>query len=348
MSETASTNIDTGNGPRAFFSSGIDAKPTPFSKIPLIDFGPMGSSDPAARRAVGDAVRDACTQVGFFYAQNHGVPKAVIDGTFEAAHRFFALPNSTKMTIAAQNSDNNRGYTPLLGENTDPNGKGDLLEAFDFALELDEDDPALSSGLFGYAPNQWPAGDHEFRKTLLTYHAEALAFGRRIFGAFALALELPEDTFDPMITKPLSVMRVLHYPPQQGAIDEKQIGIGAHSDYECFTMLCTDDVGALQVLNTAGEWIDAPPIEVAFIVNVGDMMARWTNDYFQSTIHRVINRSGRERYSIPLFFGPNPDVEIAVFDSCQSPSNPAKYEPIQAGAYVEQRIDATFSHRAEN
>ena len=349
----AAATVETGNGPRAFFESGLEAKPTPFEAIPLIDFGPMLSEDPAERAKVGAAVRKACTEVGLFYALNHGVPKPVIQDTFEAAHKFFALPAPTKSAIHVEQSDNNRGYTQLLGENTDPNGKGDMHESFDFALELDADDPDLARGLFGYAPNQWlQTADWpeaaSFRDTLLTYHREALAIGARIFQAFALALELPEDFFAPKITKPLSMMRVLHYPPQHGTIDEKQIGIGAHSDYECFTILCTDENAALQVLNAAGEWIEAPPVEGAFIVNVGDMMERWTNGYFLSTIHRAINRSGRQRYSIPLFFGPNPDVEIAVLDSCQAPDNPPKYEPIQAGAYVEQRITDTFSHRQED
>lgn len=346
MTETA--GIHTGNGPRAFFESGLEAKPTSFSAIPLIDFGPMTSTDPAERAKVGDAVRKACTEVGFFYASGHGVPQHVIDDTFAAAHAFFALPDAAKKAISVENSPSNAGYTALLGENTDPTNKGDLHEGFDFGLELAPDDPDLKRGLFGYAVNQWPDGMDSFRDTLVAYQSEALTFGARIFSAFALALELPEDYFAPKITKPLAVTRVLHYPPQEGKIDEKQIGIGAHSDYECFTILCTDEKAALQVLNAAGEWIEAPPVEGAFIVNVGDMMERWTNGYFQSTIHRAINKSGKQRYSIPLFFGTNPDVEIAVLESCQSPGNPPKYEPIQAGAYVEQRITETYAHRSED
>ncbi len=346
----ATSTVQTGNGPRAFFESGLEAKPTPFSAIPLIDFGPMRSDDPDERQKVGDEVRKACTEVGFFYAINHNVAKPLIDATFDAAHRFFSLPAQIKSKIPVTNNAGNRGYTPLLGENTDPTAKGDFHEAFDFALELNMDDPDLDKGLFGYSPNQWPEDEEApgFRDALLAYQGAALAFGADIFRAFALALELPENFFDKKITKPLAVMRVLHYPPQDGVIEEKQIGTGAHSDYECFTVLCTDDKAALQVLNAAGEWVEAPPVEGAFVVNVGDMMERWTNGYFLSTIHRAINRSGKQRYSIPLFFGPNPDVEITVLESCQSAANPPKYEPIQAGAYVEQRIDETYSHRQDD
>jgi isopenicillin N synthase-like dioxygenase len=337
----------TGNGPRAFFASGLEAAPTPFDKIPLIDFAPMLGDDPAARAAVGEAVRRACTEVGFFYATGHGVPQPVIDATFAAAHRFFDLPEAVKTDISVSKSDAMRGYTPLLGENTDPANKGDLHEGFDLALDLTEDDPDVQAGVFGYAPNQWPGDLPGFREALTTYHGAALDFGNRIFQAFALALELPEEFFADKITKPMAHMRVLHYPSQDGVIDERQIGIGAHSDYECFTILCTDDTPALQVLNSEGTWVMAPPVEGAFIVNVGDLMARWTNDYFQSTMHRAINSSGKRRYSIPFFFGVNSQEVVEVLPSCQSSENPAKYAPITAGDYIRSRFDDTYAHRTE-
>ncbi len=339
------TTIQTGNGPRAFFSSGLEAAATPFEEIPIIDFAPMRSDDHAARAGVGDAVRKACTEVGFFYATNHGMPQTVIDNTFAAAHRFFDLPTNAKQVISVENSDAMRGYTPLLGENTNPENNGDLHEGFDLALDLPLTDPDVQAGIFGYAPNQWPADLDGFQDALMTYHSEARAFGTLIFQAFALALELEEHHFADAITKPMAHMRVLHYPDQTAAEDDKQIGIGAHSDYECFTILCTDDVPALQVLNSAGAWIQAPPIPGAFIVNVGDLMARWTNDYFQSTVHRAINTSGKKRYSIPFFFGVNSQEVIEVLPSCQSEENPPKYKPITAGDYIRSRFDDTYAHR---
>ncbi|MEM8731490.1 MAG: 2-oxoglutarate and iron-dependent oxygenase domain-containing protein [Pseudomonadota bacterium] len=340
----AVTTIQTGNGPRAFFSSGTDAKTPAFETIPVIDFGPMDSADPEDRARVGAEVRKACTEVGFFYAENHGMPAAIIEETFEAAHRFFDLPMDEKMAISVEKSDAMRGYTPLLGENTDPDNNGDLHEGFDLALDLTEDDPDVQAGIYGYAPNQWP--DLEgFRPPLTTYHEAAQAVGRKIFRAFALALELEEDFFLDKIAKPMAHMRVLHYPDQTAAEGEKQIGIGAHSDYECFTILCTDEKPALQVLNSAGDWIQAPPMKGAFIVNVGDLMARWTNDYFQSTVHRAINQTGKERYSIPFFFGVDSQEIIEVLPTCQSPENPAKYKPITCGDYVRSRFDATYAHR---
>lgn len=341
------STIVTGNGPRAAFESGLSAQQVPFTSIPVIDFGPMRGTDAAARRAVGDAVREACTQVGFFYCGNHGVDPSVIDRTFDAAHRFFDQPMAAKEAVSIANSPLLRGYTALLAENTNPDNKGDLHEGFDLALDLPETDPDVRSGVFGYGPNQWPDGLPGFRDALSDYHAAMLDLGATIFRAFALALDLKEDFFAPKISKPMAHMRVLHYPSQDGEIDESQIGIGAHSDYECFTILKTDDVPALQVLNSAHEWIHAPPIPDAFIVNVGDLMARWSNDYFQSTVHRAINTSGRRRYSIPFFFGPNSRELIEVLPSCQSEAYPPKYAPIEAGAYIESRFNDTYAHRQE-
>ncbi|MDG1801647.1 MAG: 2-oxoglutarate and iron-dependent oxygenase domain-containing protein, partial [Paracoccaceae bacterium] len=148
--------IMTGNGPRAFFSTGLQAEQTPFEEIPIIDFGPMRDGDAEARIKVGEAVRKACTEVGFFYATNHGMPQDIIDATFGAAHQFFDLPMDAKKAISVEKSDAMRGYTPLLGENTDPDNNGDLHEGFDLALDLTEDDPDVQAGVFGYAPNQWP------------------------------------------------------------------------------------------------------------------------------------------------------------------------------------------------
>lgn len=339
------STVLTGNGPRAFFASGLEARQVPFTEIPVIDFTPMAGNDAEAKHKVGQEVRDACTRVGFFYVRNHGVSPALIERTFKAAHRFFDLPLERKLTVDIASSPNMRGYTRLLGENTDPTARGDLHEGFDLALDLSVDDPDVVADVFGYGPNQWPDGLPGFRDALLAYHAGIRAFGRRIFAAFALALELDEKHFEPMIGKPMAHMRVLHYPSQDGPIDDRQIGIGAHSDYECFTILCTDDVPALQVLNSAGEWVQAPPLPGCFIVNVGDLMARWTNDYFASTVHRAINRSGRERYSIPFFYGIDSQQVVEVLPTCQSPERPAKYAPITAGDYIRSRFDATYFHR---
>ncbi|WP_417582136.1 isopenicillin N synthase family dioxygenase [Nitrincola sp.] len=337
--------VITGLGPRAVTASGLDARSLDFSEIPQIDISPLYGSDQQARLRVGEEVRTACTQVGFFYVTGHQVPQGVIDATFSAAKSFFALPLSDKIKLDINRSMNMRGYTPLLHENTNVEGKGDLHEGFDIALDVPLDDADVRAGVFGYGPNQWPENLPSFREALQAYHQAMLDLGSMIFRAFALALELDEQYFLPYITKPMAHMRVLSYPSQEGQVDEQQIGIGPHSDYECFTILRTDEVPALQVLNSQGDWIQAPPIPGAFVVNVGDLMARWTNNYFASTLHRVINASGRERFSIPFFFGPNSQSLIEVLPTCQNPDWPAQYPPIISGDYIRSRFDQTYQLR---
>jgi len=173
--------------------------------------------------------------------------------------------------------------------------------------------------------------------------------GQYLFPLFALALDLPEDFFADKITKPAAIMRLLYYPPQTGIIDDRAIGIGSHTDYECFTILWQqDDVNALQVLNTAGKWINAVPIPGSLVVNLGDQFARWTNDVFRSTVHRAVNRSGVARYSIPLFFGTDYNVLLRALPSCVSDDFPAKYEVVTAGDYVKSRLEATYAHSRQS
>ena len=145
----------------------------------------------------------------------------------------------------------------------------------------------------------------------------------------------------------MTTLGPLHYPPQQGRITERRIGAGAHTDFGCLTILAQDPVGGLQVRNAAGAWIDAPYIPGTFVVNIGDMMARWTNDLFASTYHRVINASGRERYSMPFFFDPNFEADLTVLPTCSGPDNPPKYPPTTGGQHLLDMINATFDYHRE-
>ncbi|HEY9641039.1 MAG TPA: 2-oxoglutarate and iron-dependent oxygenase domain-containing protein [Coleofasciculaceae cyanobacterium] len=337
--------VNTGNGTRQIMSDGLAAKQIPFTDIPVIDFAAMQSGDRAERQQVADQLCQSCIQVGFFYVKNHGVSQTVIDQAFAQAQRFFALPLEEKMKIHISHSPNHRGYVPLLEENTDPTAKGDLHEAIDFALEVAADDPDVLAGKVLYGPNVYPENLPGFRQAIEQYYWELYDLGRKIFQAFALALDLPEDYFEQKITKPLAQMRLLRYPPQTGTIDDKQIGTGAHSDYECFTILMQDEVGGLQVLNSAGEWIAAVPIPGTFVVNIGDQMARWTNNLFSSTVHRAINQSKKERFSIPYFFGPNYDTLVEALPNCVNSENPAQYQPITTGEYILSRFNETFAYR---
>ncbi|KAJ3729450.1 Clavaminate synthase-like protein [Lentinula raphanica] len=318
-----------------------------FEEIPIIDFTDASSSDPKRRLALAEKIRDACINVGFFYITNHGVPEDTITDAVAAGKKFFAQPISSKLHLDIHKAKNFKGYTALLGENTDPTGRGDLHEGFDIGWEEQDSSRNLDSARDDSAMsglNVWPDLPG-FREPVLSYYHSIVQLGLRLFPLFALALDLPENFFEDKTTKPAAIMRLLHYPPQSPTTldNDGVIGIGAHTDYECFTILWQDTVSALQVRNADGEWIDAVPIPGAFVLNIGDQLARWTNDVFKSTIHRAINRSGQERYSIPLFFGVDYDVLLEPIPSCISPEMPAKYEPVKAGDYVQSRLEETYA-----
>ncbi|KAJ3575865.1 hypothetical protein NP233_g806 [Leucocoprinus birnbaumii] len=344
----------------------------------IFDFKDATSQDPRARRELANLIRDACINVGFFYLKNHGIPEELIENAVEAGKTFFALSEVEKMKLDIHKSPNFKGYTPLLGENTNVEGLGDLHEGFDLGWEPEMRSsreknsqsttvPLRDDGVMA-GENVWPDSGSlpEFREAVLAYYHSALRLGKLLFPLFALALDLPETFFDDKTTKPAAIMRLLHYPPQSptklDTQDDRQIGIGSHTDYECFTILWQDAAGGLQVQNPSGKWIDAVPIPGTVVVNLGDQLSRWTNDVFKSAVHRVINRSGLERYSIPLFFGSDYNVLLEVSEmnsssreplliwppipTCVSPGTPAKYQVVMAGEYVKSRLEATYAHSA--
>ena len=174
-----------------------------------------------------------------------------------------------------------------------------------------------------------------FKPTMAAYYAQILALARRLIRLFAQVLDLPATFFDHMFTHPGAMCRILHYPPQPPK--SSTFGIGAHTDIECFTVLCQGTQPALQILNTSGEWISAPPIPGTFVVNIGDMLSYWSNDTFVSTVHRVLNTTGEERYSIPFFMGPNYETLLEPLENCVKEGK-KNYPSVVAGDYVWRRL----------
>ncbi|KAF9046252.1 2OG-Fe(II) oxygenase [Panaeolus papilionaceus] len=325
-----------------------------FHNVPIIDLKNLRSADPVERRKLADEIRNACIQVGFFYVSNHGIPEEVITRTIEGAKAFFELPSETKMELENRKNPNFKGYSPLLSGNNDPNGAGDLQEGFEFGWEpkdaQDSENTRVEDGVMAGA-NVWPSEGvlPGFRQRALQYYYVATDLGKALFPIFALSLNLLESFFDDKarffcFCFP-ALMKFLHYPPQEGPVDDRVIGIGAHTDWECFTILWQEPgIQALQVLNAKKEWINAPPIPGTLVINLGDQFARWTNGVFKSTVHRAINRSGVRRYSIPLFFGTDYNVRLEPIPSCVSAERPAQYEAVTAGDYVKSRLQATYNH----
>ena len=316
---------------------------TAFSEIPLVDLGPLVDGAPGAARTVARAVGRHAAEVGFFYVRNHGVSQALIDGLLAAGRRFFALPDERKMEIRVNAL--HRGYVNPGQAILSARAKPDYKESFVWGLELPGDDPDVRAGKALMGPNQWPADVPELAASVDRYFKAIMQRGLTLLRAVAVSLDLPESFFAERYQKPLARGAVLHYPPQPDWMGEDQFGSSAHTDYGCVTLLWQDPVGGLQVRNKAGQWIAAPPVPGTFVVNLGDFMARWTNDRFASTPHRVVNRSGVERYSIPVFLDPDHDTVVECLASCQGPGNPPRYPSTTCGEYIKGRFDDVFVYR---
>lgn len=320
-------------------------RPPAFQEIPVIDVGPLvDGSDPDA---VAAELRRAAATVGFVYVRNHGVPAELRAAMMVAAERFFAQPLAAKNAIHIRHSAVHRGYFPLFEENTDPTLTADLKEGLDLGRDLGPDAPEVTQGLPLHGPNQWPAALPGFRETAEAYFAAMRSLAETLMRGFALALDLEPEFFADKIDRPCASLRLLHYPPQEGHVEARTMGCGAHTDYGCLTILAQDDNGGLQVRNTDGDWIAAPPVPGTFVINLGDQMARWTNGRFQATPHRVINTSGRERYSIPFFFDPNWDALIEALPGTVPAGEKPRYAPVLAGPYLQSRFDDTFAYRKD-
>ncbi len=326
-------------------AAGLQGRGLAFSEIPIVDIADLVSGRDEA--SVAARLGEAAERVGFLYVTGHGIDTGLIEAMFAEAEAFFALPLARKEAVHIRNSPVHRGYFPLFEENTDPTTTADYKEGFDLARDLGPEAPEVRAGLPLHGPNQWPDGLTAFRTTAERYFAELMRLGSTLMRGFAIALDQPADYFADKIDRPMAQLRLLHYPPQSGAIEASTLGCGVHTDYGCVTILAQDSNGGLQVCNTDGDWIMAPPVPGAFVVNLGDQMARWTNGRFQATPHRVVNLSGRERYSMPFFFDPNWEAEIACLANCVAPGEAPRFEPVQAGPYLQSRFDATFSYRQD-
>jgi isopenicillin N synthase-like dioxygenase len=317
-----------------------------FDSIPVIDVAPLFGGDASALQHVANRIRQASVDVGFFYVSGHNVTRDLLRAMLMASKYFFALPEETKRAIVVNSA--HRGYVPFA-QTTQPGRKrADLKESFNFAFPFAADDPELLAGRSLIGLNQWPPGERVWREVAESYYAATFELGQRILEAFALALDMPPDFFRGLYRRPLVRARLLHYPPQPSGGDTDQFGAAEHTDYGTITILWQDDVGGLQAKNRAGQWIDAPSIEDTFVINIGDMLARWSNDLFVSTPHRVVNASGRERYSIPVFYDPDYDVVVECLPNCSSGERPAKYPPIVAGDYITSRYDGSYAYRQKN
>jgi len=318
---------------------------TDFKAIPVIDVGPLFAGTDAGAAAVAEQIRRASVEVGFFYVGGHNVPRDLMRAVLMAAKYFFALPDGQKRAIQVNKA--HRGYVPFEQTTLARAYKADLKESFNFAFPFTADDPDVVAGTPLIGVNQWPAGESVWRGVVEDYYAAVFELGQRLLEGFALALGTDRGFFRGLYKRPLVRARLIHYPPQQDGTGDGQYGAAPHTDWGCMTILWQDDVGGLQVKNRSGDWIDAPPIEGTFVINIGDMLERWSNDLFVSTPHRVLNASGRERYSIPVFYDPDFRTAVECLPNCSSAANPAKYERTIAGEYITAKYDDAYAYRKQ-
>lgn len=302
--------------------------------LPLIDAGALDDL------ATIDALRGACTGTGFFYLVNHGVAPALIAAVLDQARQFFALPLAARMAVALAHSPCNRGYEPMRAQTLEAGTPPDLKEGFYIGNDLPLGHPRVRAGLFNQGPNQWPEGVPEFRPVMERYFDAQTALVVRLMGAMARTLGLAPDGFAAFCDDPMAILRLLHYPPQPPNPMPGEKGCGAHTDWGCLTLLLQDDAGGLQV-QVDGAWQDAPPVPGAYVVNIGDMFARWTNDRYRSTMHRVVNVSGRDRYSVPFFFEGRPEHPIVCLPGCAEGT--PRYAPTTVSEHLATMYRRTYA-----
>ncbi|HKO47562.1 MAG TPA: 2-oxoglutarate and iron-dependent oxygenase domain-containing protein [Polyangiaceae bacterium] len=310
-----------------------------FERLPLIDVSGLDSADLATRRATAVELDRAARNSGFFYAARHGLAPALIEGLEAAASDFFALPMAAKQRYYIGTSTNHRGYVPP-GEEVFYAGSKDSKEAFDLSLDLPDSDPDYRAGNRLLGPNRWPAEVENFRERVSAYYFAVTALGRRLLRGFLLGLDLPEDHFDHVLQKPPSQLRLIRYPVCPSALDAP--GIGAHTDYECFTILHATSPG-LEVLNARNHWVDAAPVRGALIINIGDLLEVLSNGRWLSTTHRV-RKVKEERYSAPLFFNLDYDAEIAPAPHLVLSDGRARYPSVRAGEHLLAQTAQSFGY----
>lgn len=325
----------------------------PTQTLPIVDFSSYRDGSTAAQAAIVSQVAGACEATGFFIATGHGVPEGIIQDTYDRACHFFDLPLAEKMRVARPRPEQNRGYigngeerlSRLQGGESPP----DVKEVFAIGPDAVPDEPYFTAaeGYPNFAPNLWPREPAALRATMLGYWQAMDAFGAVLTGVFARGLGLPEDFFADKLDKGINMMRLLWYPEPTAPALPGQFRAGEHSDLGLLTLIRNEaSAGGLQVKTTAGEWIDAPAVPGSFVVNLGDLMMRWTNDRWRSTPHRVVMPpAGQERdsrrLSMVYFILPNYDAVVAPLPSCVSPANPARYPPTTVAQYRNSRFAAS-------
>ena len=318
------------------------------TEFPILDLGDFSAANDTEMAAIGKRVDRICRETGFLAIKNHGVPQSTVDDVWSAACSFFECSAGEKNRVAALDGAP-YGYlgpgTEALAKSKGIDTPPDLKESFNggpLSVPSGETDPDALA--FCYAATPWP-NPPGFRLAWQNYYREMEALAARIMRVFAVSLALNPDHFASAIDAPISALRALNYPAQTKAPEQGQQRAGAHTDYGSLTILLPEPGSeGLEVLTPDGNWLPVPPIPSAFVINIGDLMARWTNDRWRSTLHRVVvpeHQAMKRRQSLAFFHQPNWHAEITCLSSCKGPG--VKYEPVLSGPYLMEKFGAATS-----
>lgn len=328
----------------------IYTPPGPATAIPIVDLADVGVSD-AARDGAAQAIHRACRETGFFYIANHGVSEALVSRQFAAAKELFDLPFEEKMRLDMKRSPTTAGYEPIGGQALDSQddrsekAPPDLKESFYCGRELPEGHPLLERKLRGLGHNQWPENLPDLRINTLAYYDAMCALGDTVLALIARSLGLADSWFAPFYEPSSAMLRLIKYPPHPANAERNQIGAGAHTDWGGITILAQDSSGGLEVENVSGQWLAAPPIPKTFVINLGDLMARWTNGVYNSNMHRVKNNlSGGDRYSLPFFYSPWNDALIEPIPTCVTAEHPRRFEPCTCADHMSKMFNRSYGY----
>ncbi|MEP2781254.1 MAG: 2-oxoglutarate and iron-dependent oxygenase domain-containing protein [Pseudoruegeria sp.] len=312
--------------------------------LPIVDISPFIDGTPEGKASVAREFAEAFESVGFAIITGHGIPERLTSGLYGAATGFFETPLETKISYTAPEAAKSRGYLPMGMESVAKTLKGetppDLCEALVFGMPHHEREE-------GHNANFYPEKPADFAGLVKEYTGAILELNAVLMRLSALALDLPEDYFDPMYADPSLTLRFVNYPDQDEDPLPGQLRYGEHHDYGALTILRQDSApGGLEVMDLEGNWHEAKVIPDSFVINVGDLLSRWTNDRWRSTLHRVSNPSRdatgtTRRLSMVAFTGPAGDTKVSALPSCVTDENSAKYDPVSAGDYIMSKIRAS-------
>ncbi len=315
-------------------------------EIPIIDVADALSGDAAAVAACAAQLRHAYEDIGFWFLAGHRVPQALVDRVFAETARFHAQPLVEKLKLKI--NEHNIGYLPMKAATTrhsdvSTNNRPNLNEAYFVKRDLPLDHPDVRANKRFRGTNLWPAGLPGFRRTIVAYCDAMEDLARGILPIYAAALDLPADYFTAAFADPQYTLRMSHYP-YTPSLAQNEYGLAPHADTSFMTLLAQNKIPGLSLRTASGRWIDAPVIEGAFLVNSGQMLNRWSNGRFRATPHRVVNRSGSDRYAIPFFFDCALEHEMTCLPSCTGPNNPPKFEPTTYLKFMEWYQSQNYDH----